>query len=75
MPVLAVKGLTKRFGPNVVLRNVSLSVDSHEVRAICGENGAGKSTLIKIVTGVHPADGGVVLIDGTPTAIADPQHA
>jgi ribose transport system ATP-binding protein len=75
MPVLAVKGLTKRFGPNVVLRNVSLSVDSQEVRAICGENGAGKSTLIKVVTGVHPADGGVVLIDGTPTAIAEPQHA
>src|SRR3954454_14046626 len=75
MPVLAVKGLTKRFGPNVVLRNVSLSVDAHEVRAICGENGAGKSTLIKIVTGVHPADGGVVLIDGTPAEIADPRHA
>ncbi len=75
MPILAVEGLTKRFGPNVVLKNVSLALDAQEIRAICGENGAGKSTLVKIVTGVHPADGGTVLIDGRPTAIADPQHA
>ena len=40
MAVLAAKGLTKRFGPNEVLRNVSLAVDAHEIRAICGENGA-----------------------------------
>jgi ABC-type sugar transport system ATPase subunit len=75
MAVLAAKGLTKRFGPNEVLRNVSLAVDAHEIRAICGENGAGKSTLVKIATGVHPADGGGVLIDGIPTEIVDPRHA
>jgi ribose transport system ATP-binding protein/rhamnose transport system ATP-binding protein len=75
MPILAVEGLTKRFGPNVVLKNVSLALDAQEIRAICGENGAGKSTLVKIVTGVHPADGGTVLIDGRPTMIADPQQA
>src|SRR5262244_2285539 len=62
MPILAVDGVTKRFGAN-------------EVRAICGENGAGKSTLVKIITGVHAADGGTVLVDGTPTEITDPQHA
>src|SRR5262249_32944293 len=72
---LAVDGVTKRFGPNEVLKNVSLSLDAREIRAICGENGAGKSTLVKIITGVHAADGGAVLVDGTPTEVADPQHA
>src|SRR5215470_6067331 len=75
MPILAVDGVTKRFGPNEVLKNVSLSLGAQEIRAICGENGAGKSTLVKIITGVHAADGGAVLVDGTPTEITDPQHA
>ena len=75
MPILAVEGITKRFGPNAVLKNVSLSLDAREVRAICGENGAGKSTLVKIFTGVYQPDGGTVCVDGTPTEIAHPQHA
>ena len=75
MPILAVEGVTKRFGPNEVLKNVSLTLEAQEIRAICGENGAGKSTLVKIITGVHLADAGVVLIDGKPVEILDPQHA
>src|SRR5580692_2016592 len=73
--ILAVEGITKRFGVNEVLRKVTLALERAEIRAICGENGAGKSTLVKIIAGVHPADGGVVLVDGKPTAIVDPQHA
>ena len=45
MTILAVEGVTKRFGSNEVLKNVSLSLEAQEIRAICGENGAGKSTL------------------------------
>jgi ribose transport system ATP-binding protein/rhamnose transport system ATP-binding protein len=75
MPILAVEGATKRFGPNEVLKNVTLSLDAREIRAICGENGAGKSTLVKLFTGVHQADGGGVLVDGRPVEIASPQHA
>src|SRR5690242_1241256 len=75
MPILAIQGVSKRFGPNEVLKKVTLAVDAHEIRAICGENGAGKSTLVKIVTGVHAADEGTVLVDGAPTVVADPQHA
>jgi ribose transport system ATP-binding protein/rhamnose transport system ATP-binding protein len=75
MTILAVEGVSKRFGSNEVLKNVSLSLEAQEIRAICGENGAGKSTLVKIITGVHRADDGAVLIDGTPTAITSPQHA
>jgi ABC-type sugar transport system ATPase subunit len=74
-PILAVEGVTKRFGPNEVLKNVTLSIGAQEIRAICGENGAGKSTLVKVFTGVHQVDGGIVLVDGKPTAIPSPLHA
>jgi ribose transport system ATP-binding protein/rhamnose transport system ATP-binding protein len=75
MSVLAVDGITKRFGPNAVLKNVSLSLEAQEVRAICGENGAGKSTLVKIMTGLHVPDAGVVCLDSKPLTIESPQHA
>ncbi len=75
MPVLAVEGVTKRFGANAVLKNVSLSLNAREVRAICGENGAGKSTLVKILTGLYAPDDGVVFVDDVLTEIASPQHA
>jgi len=75
MPILAVEGVTKRFGPNVVLKNVSVALEAREIRAICGENGAGKSTLVKVITGVHRADAGAVLVDGRPVEVRDPQHA
>jgi ribose transport system ATP-binding protein/rhamnose transport system ATP-binding protein len=74
-PILAVEGVTKRFGPNEVLKSVTLSIGAQEIRAICGENGAGKSTLVKVFTGVHQVDGGSVLVDGEPTAIPSPLHA
>jgi ABC-type sugar transport system ATPase subunit len=75
MPVLSVDGVTKRFGPNAVLKDVSLAFAAHEVRAICGENGAGKSTLVKIITGLYAPDEGAVCVDGKRVAIAGPQHA
>lgn len=59
------RGLSKTFGPNRVLSDVSLTVRAGEVRALLGQNGSGKSTLIKLVTGVHAPDpGGAVTIAG-----------
>ena len=74
-PLLEATGLTKRFGSNVVLNGVDLSVGRGEVHAIVGENGAGKSTLIKILGGVHRADGGTVRLDGRGCSLASPQAA
>jgi ABC-type sugar transport system ATPase subunit len=74
-PVVAVHGLTKRYGGVTVLDDVSLQVHAGEVHALLGENGAGKSTLIKILSGVVRADGGSVDLDGQPVTIHDPHGA
>lgn len=52
--ILEMKNISKDFSGVVVLNNVSLKVERHEVHALVGENGAGKSTLMKILSGVYP---------------------
>jgi ABC-type sugar transport system ATPase subunit len=75
MPILAIEGATKRFGPNEVLRNVTLSLDAQEIRAICGENGAGKSTLSQILAGLQAPDAGDIVLDGERVRFHGPADA
>ena len=56
--ILSIDRISKRFGAVAALQDVSLSLQSGEVRAICGENGAGKSTLVKILMGIQQPDAG-----------------
>src|SRR5260221_2405811 len=74
-PVLALKGLDKRFGATHALKGVDLSFEAGEVHAIVGENGAGKSTLIKLLTGVYLRSSGEVYWEGRPVALATPHEA
>jgi ribose transport system permease protein len=67
-PTLEVMDITKRFGPVVALRGVSLSLGQGEVLGLVGDNGAGKSTLISIISGVARPDSGQIRLNGKPWA-------
>jgi D-xylose transport system ATP-binding protein len=74
-PLLAMKGVSKRFGPVEALKEVDLELHGGEVLALVGDNGAGKSTLIKAISGVQPADDGEAQFDGRPVHLDSPQAA
>jgi ABC-2 type transport system ATP-binding protein len=58
--VLEAKGLVKRFGDRVALREVSLSAQRGELVAVIGPNGAGKTTLLSILAGIQRPDAGSI---------------
>lgn len=74
-PVLALRGISKRFGAVQALTDVELEVHAGEVVALVGDNGAGKSTLVKTIAGVHPIDEGVIEWDGRTVQINKPHDA
>ncbi|MDQ7859830.1 MAG: ATP-binding cassette domain-containing protein [Armatimonadota bacterium] len=73
--LVEMRGIHKRFGETVALRDVDFTVGRNEVVGLVGDNGAGKSTLIKILTGVYQADAGEIRYKGRPVRIASPAHA
>ncbi len=74
-PAASVAGVGKRFGATVALDGVDFDVGRGEIHAVVGENGAGKSTLIRILSGVHRPDGGVVRVGGEERHFASPHDA
>jgi ABC-type polar amino acid transport system ATPase subunit len=62
--VIEVKGVSKRFGNNEVLKNISLSVGQGDVVGIIGPSGSGKSTLLRCINYLEPPDEGDILIGG-----------
>lgn len=62
--MIEVKNLTKRYGANVALDNVSFSVEEGEILGFLGPNGAGKSTTMNIVTGYLSSTEGAVTVGG-----------
>ena len=58
MALIDLIDVSKKFGANEILNNVSLSVNENEKIAIIGKNGSGKSTLMKIISGEVVADSG-----------------
>ncbi len=65
--------ITKRFGPTVALDNVSIEFLPGEIHAVLGENGAGKSTLMHVLAGFAKPQSGMVVLDGKPLALGQPQ--
>lgn len=63
-------GVSKRFGTNQALEDVSLSVEQGEISAIVGENGAGKTTLMRILYGALQPDQGAIRLHGQDVRFA-----
>ncbi|MGD8795058.1 MAG: ABC transporter ATP-binding protein [Anaerolineae bacterium] len=60
--------MTKRYGGQVVLRDVSLAVEAGQILCLLGPSGSGKSTLLRIVAGLEQAEAGHISFDGRPLA-------
>lgn len=60
---LCVTGLTKSFGDNIVLNNISFDVKEGEFLSVLGPSGCGKTTLLRIIIGLEDLDSGVILSD------------
>ncbi|MBY5535527.1 sugar ABC transporter ATP-binding protein [Rhizobium leguminosarum] len=74
-PLLAAKGISKRFGGITALDSVSIDLLSGEIHSLMGENGAGKSTLMKILSGVYTDYEGAIEIDGRQMRFASVREA
>ncbi len=72
-PLLAVEGLTKRFGGALALDRVDFAVRAGEVHGLLGQNGSGKSTRIKVLAGFHaPGPGARLTVAGRGVALPLP---
>jgi len=69
---ILVRGVTKKYGGQKALDDVSFEVKTGEIVGFLGPNGAGKSTMMKIITGFVPATSGSVHINGTEISTDDP---
>lgn len=75
MTIVRFEEITKRFPGVLALDGVTLAVERACVHGLVGENGAGKSTLGKVLAGIHPPDGGRLIVDGRPVHFASPLEA
>ncbi|HEX8966698.1 MAG TPA: ABC transporter ATP-binding protein [Chloroflexota bacterium] len=64
MALLSLKGVCKNYAGLEVLRDIEMSVETGERRAIIGPNGAGKTTLFHLISGQVPASSGTISFDG-----------
>ena len=73
--ILELRNITKIFPGVRALDNVQFELKKGEIHALMGENGAGKSTFIKVITGVHQAEEGEMLLDGQKVVFKNTRDA
>lgn len=73
--LLRMEGIEKSFPGVHALKNCGFNLKRGEVHALVGENGAGKSTLMKILTGIHKADGGNIYLEDEEVNFKTPKDA
>jgi ribose transport system ATP-binding protein len=74
-PVIALRGVSKRYGGTYALDKVDFDVRPGEIHALLGENGAGKSTLVKIISGAVAHDDGTLVVDGENRVFTSPRDS
>jgi len=74
-PILAAKGLVKRYGRVTALDHADFDLYPGEILAVIGDNGAGKSTLIKALCGAVSPDEGEIRLDGQVMTFSNPMQA
>ena len=70
--VIDIDHLTKRFGDNTIINDLSLSVEKGEVVVLVGPSGCGKSTLLRCINGLEPIQGGSIKLHGEPVEHGKP---
>ncbi len=75
IPAVAMRDITKRFGPVVANDKCWLNIYRGEILALLGENGSGKTTLMNMLSGVYFPDEGTISIDGKEVVIRSPKDA
>jgi len=63
MSIVKIQNLTVKISGNIILRNLTLSIDSGEICCILGKNGAGKSTFLKSILGIGEVEGEISLLN------------
>jgi simple sugar transport system ATP-binding protein len=74
-PLVQLENIGKFYGNIIALQGINLKVGPHEVTCVLGDNGAGKSTLIKIISGRHQHDEGLLRVDGEQVNLSSPRDA
>ena len=71
-PLLQVDGLYKAYDQHLVLRNINLAVEPHEVISLIGASGCGKSTLLRCVNLLEEINAGSIRLNGEPISASLP---
>lgn len=73
MPLLEVKGLTKKFGGLTAINSVDFTMEQNQIVSVIGPNGAGKTTFFNMISGYYPVDSGTIIFDGHSLTALTPE--
>ncbi|MGH6891608.1 MAG: ATP-binding cassette domain-containing protein [Dongiaceae bacterium] len=75
VPIVDMRGISKRFGAVQALQDVTLRLMSGEILGLVGDNSAGKSTLMKILSGAYQKDSGAIQVQGAEVSFKSPHES